>query len=643
MRLLRRLAICGALGIAAVLSGLAAVAAVGAIEDNSRRVVREALDARGIGWAELGTDGLQVFVAGTAPDEAARFAALSAAARAVDAERVVDQTVVAEADAPAQPRFAIEMLRNGEGVSLIGLVPAALDRDALRDRIGQVTGGAPVTDMLETADYPAPETWAAALRHAVAALGRLPRSKISVSAERVAITALADSAEDKRRVELDLARGSPENVRLALDISAPRPVVAPFTLRFVIDERGARFDACTADTEAARARILRAAGQAGMQGRAECVLAMGVPSPRWAEAAERAIAALAKLGAGSVTITDADIALRAAPGTDEARFDDVTGALDAALPKVFALDATLPAPEQGAPEAPRFVATRSPEGQVLLRGRVGSAQTRESAASLARARFSVDAVHVSARVAEGLPQGWSTRALLAVEALGHLDRGAVTVTPGALDVRGVSGDKTAGSTIARLLTERLGGTAAYSLDVRYDEALDPVAQLPTPGECEARIAAAQSERKIGFEPGSARIDATGAKVLDRIAEILRECGEIPMEVAGHTDSQGRESMNQQLSLERARTVLSELRERRVLTGALEAEGYGESAPIADNGTAEGREINRRIEFRLLRPETGSAPDPEAEAQTALAPDAESGNSGAQSDEGEAGRNADEQD
>ena len=639
MRLSHSVAIVAAFACAAVLSGFAAGAAVTAIEDNSRRVVREALDARGIGWAELGTDGLQVFIAGTAPDEAARFAALSAAAQAVDAERVVDQTVVEEADAPAQPRFAIEILRNREGVSLIGLVPASLDRDALLDRIREVTGGAPVADMLETADYPAPETWAPALRHAVGALGQLPRSKISVSAERVAITAMADSAEDKRRVELDLAQGSPETVRLALDISAPRPVVAPFTLRFVIDDRGARFDACTADTEAARTRILRAAGQAGMQDRAECILAMGVPSPRWAEAAERAIAALAELGAGSVTITDADIALRAAPGTGQARFDDVTGALDAALPEVFALDATLPEPEQGDPEAPRFVATRSPEGQVLLRGRVGSAQTRETAASLARARFSVDAVHVSARVAEGLPQGWSTRALLAVEALGHLDRGAVTVTPGSLDVRGVSGDKTAGSTIARLLTERLGGAAAYSLDVRYDEALDPVAQLPTPEECEARIAAAQSERKIGFEPGSARVDAAGAKVLDRIAEILTECGEIRMEVAGHTDSQGRKSMNQQLSLERARTVLSELRERRVLTGALEAEGYGESAPIADNDTAEGREINRRIEFRLLRP----APEAEAEAQTALAPDAESDDSDPQADDGDAGRNADEQD
>ena len=72
--------------------------------------------------------------------------------------------------------------------------------------------------------------------------------------------------------------------------------------------------------------------------------------------------------------------------------------------------------------------------------------------------------------------------------------------------------------------------------------------------------------------------------MDDIAEILKKCGEIRMEIGGHTDSQGREVMNQQLSQSRARAVLNALRERRVLTSALTAKGYGESAPIADNKT-----------------------------------------------------------
>ena len=112
----------------------------------------------------------------------------------------------------------------------------------------------------------------------------------------------------------------------------------------------------------------------------------------------------------------------------------------------------------------------------------------------------------------------------------------------------------------------------------------------------------QDGRKISFEPGSDTIDAAGAAIMDDIAEILKKCGELKIEIGGHTDSQGREVMNQQLSQSRAQAVLAELRKRRVLTASYTAKGYGESQPIADNKTEEGREANRRIEFKVILPE-----------------------------------------
>ena len=86
---------------------------------------------------------------------------------------------------------------------------------------------------------------------------------------------------------------------MTLDISAPRPVLTPFTLRFVKDEAGARFDACAADSEAARDRILKAALAAGASVRGTCTIGLGVPTPRWAEATEAGIAAIVQPG-GSV-------------------------------------------------------------------------------------------------------------------------------------------------------------------------------------------------------------------------------------------------------------------------------------------------------------------------------------------------------
>jgi len=198
---------------AAALSVVAAGFAVSKIENASRVEVQNAFDREGMGWTEVETDGLQVHLAGTAPTEAARFRALSVAGTAVDATRVIDQMLVAEAEGVAPPPFALEILRNESGVSLIGLVPETLDRERLIDDIAKATGDARVADLLETADYPASAGWNDAMGFAIRALGDLPRSKISVSASRVAITAMVDSAADQRRLESDLARSSPSGSR----------------------------------------------------------------------------------------------------------------------------------------------------------------------------------------------------------------------------------------------------------------------------------------------------------------------------------------------------------------------------------------------------------------------------------------------
>lgn len=588
---------------AAVFCVLMAGFAVRTIEDNSRVSVRETLDQNGMSWAEVDANGLQVFLAGTAPSEASRFKALSVAGTIVDAARVIDQMLVEDAQIMTPPRFSIEILRNDSGISLIGLLPASTDRDALMAGIAKATKGAPAKDLLESADYPEPETWEAALDFAVDSLSLLPRTKISVDSKRVLITAMVDSPAEKRRLETELARKSPADVRLSLDISAPRPVITPFNLRFLIENGTAKFDACSADTEETRDRILRAAGRAGLEAKADCTIGLGVPSPKWGEAVEQAIAALAELGGGTLTFSDADISLLVQEGTPQNRFDDVVGKLETSLPDVFALHAVLVEPEDKTDVTqPEFVATLSPEGLVQVRGRVGSELARETLDSFAKARFSSRSVHTTARVAEGLPRDWALRTLTGLEVLTYLSNGAVTVTPDALTVSGDTGRQDASAMISRFLAEKLGEGSKFSINVTYKEELDPIASIPTPEECEERIAEVQSGRKINFEPGSSTIDGNGAAIMDDIAEILRECGEMRIEIGGHTDSQGREEMNERLSQERAQAVLNELRTRRVLTSSFTAKGYGESQPIADNDTEEGRESNRRIEFRLLRPQ-----------------------------------------
>jgi len=151
--------------------------------------------------------------------------------------------------------------------------------------------------------------------------------------------------------------------------------------------------------------------------------------------------------------------------------------------------------------------------------------------------------------------------------------------------------------------------------VTYVKSLDPIAGIPTPEECVAQIEIVTNVGKITFDPGASSITADTQPVVDEIAEILKKCPDLRIEIAGYTDSQGREEMNLQLSQDRASAVLTALRSRRVPVGTFEATGYGEVDPIADNGTEDGREANRRIEFRLITDETTTeTPEDESESE-----------------------------
>ncbi|MEP3347412.1 MAG: OmpA family protein [Litoreibacter sp.] len=598
---------------AAALSVGGAWLSAGWVEARSAEVVTsELIDGRHE-WATVTTDGLLVALGGEAPDEATRFRVVSQVGAVIDPDRIVDNMDVKARAKIESPRFSVEMLRNVDGVSLIGLIPPSEDGDSITEQLEDIVDVARITDLLETASYPIPPNWEAALEFSIDALRDLERSKISVSADLVEITAISDSPESKRRIESQLARNAPSGVRLALNISAPRPVISPFTLRFTLDAEGkAAFDACSAYDEDSSSRIIRAASEAGSIEKPECAIGLGVPSPNWTSAVEVAIAGLKDIGGGSLTFSDADITLVALDTTSQGTFDRVIGEIDAALPDVFSMHAVLPEKVvvngTGAVEAIEFVATRSPEGLVQLRGRLPDDGIEQIVGSFARAQFGSDKVYLATRDDANLPQDWPVRVLAALEALAALENGSAVVQTDYVEIRGVTGDKKASNTISRTLADKLGDAENFEINIRYDELLDTQLDLPTPEECVARINTMLNASKIVFEPSSADITTEAGRTVDRIAEIAKQCERVRMEIGGYTDSQGREEMNTDLSQLRADSVRAALLSRRVLTGNMTSKGYGEADPIADNDTAEGREANRRIEFKLLTDARAAATD-----------------------------------
>ncbi len=106
---------------------------------------------------------------------------------------------------------------------------------------------------------------------------------------------------------------------------------------------------------------------------------------------------------------------------------------------------------------------------------------------------------------------------------------------------------------------------------------------------------------VNFDFNKASIRPGSNDILNEVGEILNRYPMLKIEIGGHTDSQGSQSFNQELSEKRAQAVLEYLLENfpEIDRDKFVVKGYGESQPLDSNTTEEGRQLNRRVEFKVL--------------------------------------------
>lgn len=106
---------------------------------------------------------------------------------------------------------------------------------------------------------------------------------------------------------------------------------------------------------------------------------------------------------------------------------------------------------------------------------------------------------------------------------------------------------------------------------------------------------------VSFDVGRADIKPNFAPVLDQFAAGLRNNANAQVRIIGHTDSSGSDAINNPLSVERAASTRDYLISRGVRSNAFTIDGRGSREPVADNSTAAGRAMNRRVEIYVGEP------------------------------------------
>lgn len=139
----------------------------------------------------------------------------------------------------------------------------------------------------------------------------------------------------------------------------------------------------------------------------------------------------------------------------------------------------------------------------------------------------------------------------------------------------------------------------------YSAAIDNVAVVLLE---EGRLQVTETEREIQvnlgaeilFDTGESTLRPEAAAALEQLSELIARHPDLPILIAGHTDSVGTRASNQRLSERRAASVKQWLANAGVAESRMTTLGFGPTVPVASNGTAEGRQKNRRVEIKLQK-------------------------------------------
>ncbi len=343
----------------------------------------------------------------------------------------------------------------------------------------------------------------------------------------------------------------------------------------------------------------------------------GLPS------AQQALGALAALDKGMLLLTPASVTISGATGSAETAA--AASALEAKEGTPWRVFVT--GPSQAAAAA--LTAAKTPDGRIEARGAVSSKAAKTSLLQTLGAGGAKVTDFLTVQSA-GLPADWDKRALAGASAITKLDWGSLSIDEEKSSLRGAGpqgemgairgdlGDTWTKDLIVRAETaepdaqaeldrlrasrDELQAQLANLTDAAKTAPVETAAAAPAgavKARCEKAVGKLLKGDAIRFDPNSAEISKGAYGLIKKLAAAAKPCVQsnaMALIISGHTDNQGSPKSNLDLSRRRAETVRKAFADLGLNGDAMSARGFGESKPVSDNDSDEGRQANRRIAF-----------------------------------------------
>jgi len=501
-----------------------------------------------------------------------------------------------------------------------GYAPDEATRGQLLAKIQAAAGDDEIEADIQIADGMPSDDWPAKADTAIGALAKLETGALLISDQDVRIDGDVASQADLEVIQA-MASTAPGGADWQSDLVVLRPTIRPYVVEINKGDDGAWSIAGAVPDEASRDALVDAVSKTaeGAEVDVKLQLADGMPGVDWQEFVQDRVPALNSVDTGTLRFEDYDVRLDGEVATlDDA--EDASTEVAGIDPKIEteleALDPTVDA----------FLDLRlSPDDGVTVNGALPEGLSEKEAVGILG--LEADYEGELAENGRGDPAAWREDLATIGSYLPEFESVELSLKDGRAAIDGETYEKSDAEQVIEKLTDALDdrwqpelliettdrvyadGTRRTNLLNGTDEEFRRGFWLPVTtieaglDACRTRTSLILASNKITFLVGEARLDARARGIINDLSSVAIGClGDVDglnLEIGGHTDSQGADDANMKLSQARAEAVLDSLVARGVSANALTARGYGETEPIADNASDEGRSTNRRITFKWL--------------------------------------------
>lgn len=583
---------------ATLLSAVLGLTAVLTLESANLRKAAQLLQQGGYEWPLLRADGTMIQIAGSAPNQEERKGALLLLEDEFAPKLILNRIAIKSAEA-FSPLIRIQ--KSGNSIVLFGTIVGAETAQRVKNAAEEAFPDLVSLEGVQILDGPEQVNLLEDVVFALQAIAIPEVSLVIIENNSLGVHAITMSESAKRDLLARLEGVRPNEREINYQLTSPLPpLIEPFRLHLTLQAQEANFTRCHVETASDRDRIMRAAsGGNTRQITGNCANARGAPDPAWADVIESIIIAVNNSGGGAI-IRAENFNMTITPIDETSLKSFQTNGLPN-LPNGYTVLVTELGSVNPFDDLEDFtiVIEKGADGYLEFSGTFANDTDKRVALLTSQVALNVNSVQDNTIIDASVSNPASgDQIILASEALKLLYKGSAKLRGDLVLISGLSEDAQIEAQISELLSEQLTAED-FLLDIAIDETLNKPPPPMKPELCLQLLEDTQKPKKITFDPSSTRIRAEALDIIDQMVEVLQNCQHVSLIIAGHTDSQGREEMNQTLSQLRAMAVLDAIIDAGFVAENITIFGFGETQPIADNSTEEGREENRRIEFRLL--------------------------------------------